>query len=144
MPISSQVRPVLAAALLPLLAVGCGPQAPKLAPVQGRVFYQGTALRGGTIVFTPDASRGGRGPLAGAEIQPDGRFVLRTGDECGAVAGWHRITVLAVELPAEVPAGQRYAVPRSLLPQKYCDPELSGLFREVKPGRENTFDLYLD
>jgi hypothetical protein len=130
--------------LLFLVGAGCGTKPPKLTPVRGQVFYQGMPMRGGTIVFTPDSDRGGRGPLARAEIQADGRYVLRTEDELGAVAGWHRITVMAVETPAAVPTSQRFVVPRLLLPSKYCDPELSGLLREVKPGQENQFDLYLD
>jgi hypothetical protein len=107
------------------------------------VFFRGTALSGGTIVFAPDAARGGRGPLAWAEIQTDGSYVLQTGNEIGAVPGCHRVTVLAVEVPA-VSAGHRFVEPRPLLPLKYSDPELSALVRDVKAGQENTFDLYLE
>ena len=132
----------LAAAAL-LAAGGCGSKAAKLAPVRGRVFYKGGALSGGTVVFAPDPDRGGRGPLARGEIQTDGSYALLTGAEPGAVPGCHRVTVLAVEVRA-APAGQRFAEPRPLLPLKYSDPELSGLAREVKAGRDNEFDLLLD
>jgi len=127
-----------------LVVTGCGTKAPKLTPVRGKVFFKGSPLHSGTIVFTPDPDRGGRGPLARAEIQADGSFTLRTDEETGAVAGWHRITVLAVEISAAAPAGQRFVEPRLLLPSRYCDPEMSGLLREVKAGQENNFDLYLD
>src|SRR6516225_7750875 len=75
-----------------LAVLGCG-QGEPMTPVHGRVFFHGQPLPGGTIVFTPDAERGGRGPLACGEIDADGRYTLRTGDKPGAVSGWHRITI---------------------------------------------------
>jgi len=116
--------------LLALLA-GCGRPEAKLAPVQGRVFYRGRPLAGGTIVFTPDADRGGSGPLACGEVGPDGHYTLRTGAEPGAVPGWHKITVAGAR-------GDR------LLPRKYSDPEGSGQGREVKAGQANALDLQLE
>ena len=116
--------------LLVLLA-GCGRAEVKLAPVQGRVLYRGRPLAGGTIVFTPDADRGGSGPLACGEIGPDGHYTLHTGDEPGAVPGWHKITVAGAR-------GDR------LLPRRYSDPEGSGQGREVKAGQDNTLDLQLE
>ena len=116
--------------LLVLLA-GCGRAEVKLAPVQGRVLYRGRPLAGGTIVFTPDADRGGSGPLACGEIGPDGHYTLHTGDEPGAVPGWHKITVAGAR-------GDR------LLPRRYSDPEGSGQGREVKAGQTNSLDLDLE
>jgi hypothetical protein len=112
-------------------------------PVRGKVFYQGMPLRGGTIVFTPDPTKGGTGPLARAEIQADGNFVLRTGDRPGAVPGWHRITIVAVDATS-APAGTGYAAPRSLVPVRYRDPDLSGLSWEVREGQANTVELNLE
>lgn len=120
---------------------GCGSSPPALAPVQGVVSYRGTPLTGGMIVFTPDESRGTHGPLAHAIIQPDGSYSLRTGEESGAVPGWHRITVVAVETPGE-PA-PRWLPRRSLLPEKYRDPDLSGLCQEVKANQVNIINLDL-
>lgn len=117
-----------------LLAAGCGDDAPKLAPVRGTVFYRGAPLHGGTIVFAPDADRGGVGPMAQAEIQADGTYILHTGGSKGATPGWHRITVAAAD-------GKEA---RSSLPQRFHDPELSGLSREVQPDRVNTVDLHLE
>ena len=118
-----------------LLAAGCGEQTVRLAPVHGKITYRQGPLSGGTIVFTPDPDRGGRGPLAYAEIQQDGSYTLSTDQKPGAVAGWHRVTILAPQ------AAEGSAL---LLPPRYCDPEQSGLTCEVKPGRENTFDFRLD
>jgi hypothetical protein len=133
----------LSAACLLLLA-GCGDEQPKLAIVHGKVSHDGVPLPGGTIVFTPDSARGNVGPLARAEIQPDGTYSLRTGDQAGATPGWHRVTVVSVEVAALPPPGQRFALPHSLLPPRYRDPDLSGLTCEVKPAQDNVLDFNLD
>jgi hypothetical protein len=111
--------------------------------VRGKVTFRGVPLHTGSIVYAPHGQRGGAGPLARAEIQPDGSYILFTGDKPGAVAGWHRITVIAVEAAAAAP-GEPLALPRLLLPARYGDPELSGLSREVTAGRENRIDFNLE
>ena len=124
-------RPILWGLLL-LLTTGCGGDSDKPAAVQGRVYYLGKPLEGGTIVFTPDPARGGSGPLAVSVIQADGRYRLQSDEKDGAIPGWHRVTV--------APAG----APPHALPPRFSDPELSGQCYEVKPGQENTIDLHLD
>jgi hypothetical protein len=115
-----------------VLAAGCGSGETERVPVYGQVYYRGQPLAGGTLVFTPDTERGGRGPLALAEIGADGRYSLRTDGQPGAVPGWHRVTVAP---SGADPAG---------LPRHYRDPERSGLSREVRPDRANVIDLHLD
>jgi hypothetical protein len=124
------IRPYLCWGLL--LLAGCGRSQPTLASVQGQVFYRGQPLAGGTIVFTPDPQRGGRGPQAWAEISGDGRYTLYTNGQKGAVVGWHRVTI-----------APRTASTESL-PLRYRDPELSGQYVEVHADRINHCDLRLD
>jgi hypothetical protein len=127
-----------------LLAGGCGEAGTSpLAPVRGKVFYKGQTLTTGTIVFAPDAVRGTQGALAQADIQTDGSYTMKSGNHPGAVVGWHRVTVLAIEMPASPPPGQSFSVPRSLLPEKYRDPELSGLTCEVKANKDNEINFHL-
>src|SRR4051812_38651422 len=96
-------RLILAATLaLPLLA-GCGGGG-KLASVRGKFSYKNAPLPAGTIVFSPDENRGNTGPLARADIQPDGSYSLRTGEAPGAAAGWYRVTVVALEAAPSAPA----------------------------------------
>ena len=83
------------AAVLALVAGGCGESKPTLAPVRGHVYFHGVPLAGGAIVFTPDPDRGGHSPLACARIGADGAYVLVTGPDPGAVVGWHRVTLQA-------------------------------------------------
>jgi hypothetical protein len=126
-----------------VLLAGCGGGDDKLPQVQGRVFFRGTPLNGGTIVFTPDPDRGGHGPLAAGEIQPDGRYTLYTGQEPGAVPGWHKVTV-APASPIQPPNNGAGVVPMAVLPRQYSHPERSGQVHEVKPGIGNNIDIYLD
>jgi hypothetical protein len=136
--------PVVALVLL-LSGCGGGTSSDDLLPVQGRIFYRGVAVTHGTIVFSPDAARGGNGALARAEIQPDGRYLLRTGERLGAAAGPYQVSVVAVaKEDASVPNADPSAAPRLLLPPRYRDPEQSGLGCQVEHGKDNTFDFYLD
>jgi hypothetical protein len=121
--------------LLVGLLAGCGGDG-KMPRVEGRVYYRGTPLTGGTIVFSPDPERGGHGPLASAVIGADGRYTLHTGGEPGAVAGWHRVTV--------APAGVEGRPPEPPLPRHYADPERSGHCYEVKPGQLNVIEINLE
>ncbi len=122
-------------AVLAMVAAGCGESKPTLAPVRGHVYYHGVPLAGGAVVFTPDPDRGGRGPLACARIGADGAYVLVTGTEYGAVAGWHRVT-----FQSRAPD----APPEALLPAHYTDPEQSGQSCEVKGGESNVIDFHLE
>ncbi len=127
-----------------VLTLGCGSDPYSPTPVRGKVYFKGTPLKRGTIVFSPDERRGGRGDLARAEIQPDGSFSLKTGDREGAVAGWHRVTIVAVEEMADPGGELDFTEHRSLVPLKYRDPELSGLDYQVEPGKDNHIDFHLD
>jgi hypothetical protein len=132
----------LAAAML-LLLPGCWQAKPTLAPVRGKISYRGMTLQNGTIVFIPDASRGTTGPLSQAVIQTDGSYTLRTELGFGAVPGWHRVTVAAVYSPLTPRAGEAFAAPLSLVPDRYRDPDLSKLVCEVKADQSNVFDFNL-
>jgi hypothetical protein len=136
--------PWAAAAVWLALLAGCAPGPQQFQPVRGKVLYRGSALTQGTIVFTPDASRGYRGPLSYAQIEPDGGYTLHSDDHSGALVGCHRVTVSSVSPTAQLLPGQRFAVPQSLLPEKYRDPDRSGLACEVKGGRENVINFDLD
>jgi hypothetical protein len=131
-------------ALLCCVLAGCGDGTPPPTPVQGKVLYRGVPLAGATIVFTPDASRGGNGRLGRAQAQADGTYSVENDSDPNPMTGWYRVTVLAVQMPSLAGAGQRVAVPYSLVPAKYCDPDLSGLSCEIKPGRENEVNFNLE
>ena len=128
-----------------LVAAGCGGAGHAgFRPVRGRVLYRGVPLGGGTIVFSPDPERGGSGPLALAEIQPDGYYALKTDDRPGAAAGWYRVTVVALQAQAGPATAQAWAPVQSLLPARYRDPELSGLAFQVRDDQDNNADFNLE
>jgi hypothetical protein len=134
----------LAAGMVLILLSGCDSGSESLTMVGGRVSYRGVPLRTGTIVFTPDALRGTTGPLARSDIQPDGTYALETNGSRGVAAGWHRVTIMALEPGASFGPNSDLRTPRSLVPEKYCDPELCGLSRQVRAGQENRIDFDLD
>jgi hypothetical protein len=127
--------------LAALAVLGCG-QGESMTPVHGRVFFHGQPLPGGTIVFAPDAERGGRGPLAYGEIGGDGHYTLRTCDKLGTNPGWYRVTIAPPTLAAA--PGQAVLPPAVEIPRKYSDPEQSGLLREVQPGKSGEQDFHLE
>jgi hypothetical protein len=130
-------------ALLLFPLPGCQQGTAPLAPVQGHISYRGMWLQNGTIVFIPDATRGTSGPLSQAVIQADGSYNLRTDQGFGAVPGWHRVTVAAVYASSAPVGREQFAIPLSLVPDRYRDPDLSRLVCEVKADQANVFDFNL-
>jgi hypothetical protein len=129
---------------LVLACTGCGSGAATLTPVHGKVSVNGVPLHTGTIIFTPDPMRGTLGPLAHAEIQPDGTYTLATGDQPGAADGWYRVTIVALEPSFNPAQPDARLLPHSLLPDKYRDPELSGLVCEIRARQDNCIDFNLE
>jgi hypothetical protein len=132
------------AAVLFALVSGCELGSQRLALVRGKVSFKGSPLNRGTIVFTPDAERGTSGSIARSDIGPDGSYTLHTKGLPGAAVGWHRVTVMAMDREATAGPDGALVMPRSLLPEKYCDPQLSGLSCQVRGGQENPLDFDLD
>jgi hypothetical protein len=130
-------------ALCLLLTTSCQQANLPLSPVHGKISYHGLLLQGGTVVFTPDSSRGTTGPQAQAQIQSDGSYTLQCGKGYGAVPGWHRVTVACVAPSSSAFGGESFAIPQSLLPDRYRDPQLSKLVCQVKPDQPNVFDFNL-
>jgi hypothetical protein len=125
----------LVAAALAFLA-GCE-GGESLMPVRGKISYRGIPLRSGFVVFSADAERGTDGPIASGSIDSDGTYSLKTGEKEGIAPGWYRVTVAAV-------ADNRSEVPIELIPDKYRDPQLSGLHCQVKRGHDNVIDFDLE
>lgn len=130
------------AALLLVVVIGCGPKGPKQYPVTGTVRYQGKALPLGTVVFVPED-----GPISGpVRIDQDGRYRLE------AVAGRHAVAVVAVpprtggrpDPHAEGGVDWTGAPEvKSLIPDKYCRYDTSGVTVVVEARASNTIDIDL-
>lgn len=153
-----RVWPVLAGCGIALGAVGCGSDdgRPPLARVSGTVTYKGKPLAGAAIVFLPE-KQGIRSALSVTDEQ--GRYKLWTyekGD--GAPVGNHQVTV-ALRGPPEKAAlhpsvkgknlGEAYyeqvaATGKPLIPEKYFNPDTSGLTANVVKGKDNVVDFDLE
>jgi hypothetical protein len=131
---------------LPAL-LGCADAARELAPVVGRVTYEGKPLANADVVFAPE--NGDR--VASGRTDQEGHYRLGTlvaGD--GAIVGSHRVTISArgPDKPGPpgfvgsgLPGGDK--VPgEPLIPEKYFSPETSGISRDVQLGN-NEFDFDL-
>jgi hypothetical protein len=138
------------------LLSGCG--GPKVAPVRGKVTYDGKPVTGGKIMFYPESGR-----MAIGEIGADGTYTLTTfhsGD--GALVGPHRVAIEStsvgpgtmqspksieeeIELSKKGAPGGKILVAGKvewLVPQKYSLPETSGLTAKVGSGpNEINFDI---
>jgi hypothetical protein len=137
---------LVASAAAALCALGgCGQRRP-LAPVTGRVLYEGEPLRFGSVMFQPET-----GQPATALIQPDGTFTLSTvGEGAGAALGRNRVRITCYEgqRPDRGPSGGagESGLGRLLIPRKYAGYETSGLTVDVRAeGNEPfVFDLHDD
>jgi hypothetical protein len=125
---------LLAGCLIP----GCWEKGPSNTSVKGQVFYNGRLLTRGTIVFTADCDRGGTGDMVCSQINSNGNYDLKPKHSEGIEPGWYRVTILALEEPSS------FGETRSLLPERYRDPNLSGLSVEVLPDQVNIKDFHLD
>lgn len=119
-----------------LILVGCAKTTPQTAPVNGKVVFNGKPLTTGTVVTIPDAGRGAHGVIGA-----DGSFTLQTFEKNdGAILGRHRVGVMAVMAGKKGPEG---GYGKSLIPDRYNNPESSGLNIEVESGKTNTPTLEL-
>lgn len=134
------LRAMVVSSLL-VLFIGCGgaPAGPKLYAVQGKVTVEGEPLPNATVTFQPES-----GPIATGVTNASGEFTLKTGTAEGAVAGTHRVAVVATtgekimenptpdDLAAMSTSGkQETSQPKSLIPERYSKFETSQLTATV-------------
>ncbi len=125
---------------------------PGTIPVRGKVIYGGKPLAEGEVLYNPvDAS----GRRARGVIQSDGTFRLTTienGD--GALPGEYRIAVVAYAPhpgepgrtePTDTDARIARSIKRGfLIPERYIDPETSGLSDVVDKQHSGYKELILE
>jgi len=134
----------LAACLLSIVA-GCGGEPFKLIPVSGKVTYaDGSLIPGDQILvrFVPDQEAVEGKPVppaATGEVNPqDGTFEGLTTHKYldGAVAGKHKVTVVAMKT---APDGS--LAPSRAVPEKYQDAATTPLTWEVVAGKPAEFKV---
>ena len=129
-----------AVAIIPVLLSGCGSgNSLDLAPVTGKVTFQGEPLDHGTVIFFPPG--GTKGPQASGMIQPDGSFTMKTSSKAGAVVGKHKVMVQCRRVVT--PEEAKYLVMGELLiPRQYANPNSTPLQIDVEKGG-NEFPIEL-
>lgn len=138
-----------AAVVLALAVAGCGGDG-KLprAPVTGRVTYKGKPVSGAAISFIPETA-GWRAAVG--KTDADGRYLLGTYDpDDGAPVGRCKVSLSLRGPGKRLKPGMGAAAAEELMeqgdpliPQRYFDPEKSGLAFTVEKGKENVFDIEL-
>jgi hypothetical protein len=106
-----------------LLVIGCGRG--DLAPVNGTVNYHGQPLKDGTIGFIPEHGRPAYGKIVDGKIVEVTTFTR--GD--GVPFGHHKVQIQAISN-----ANAMYARHKSLIPERYADPNKSGLAADINKG----------
>lgn len=125
-------RLIVPVVLIAVAVAGCSRNdLPELAPVTGKVTLDGTPIKTGLISFVPDSARGTDGTPGIGNIDESGAYRVTTLDADGAQVGFHKVRAYVLE--GGVPA----------IPERYLDPETSGLAFEVKANQENVFDVEL-
>lgn len=110
-----------AAMLCCIAAMGCGgSDGPKLVTVSGHVMSQGEPVVGISLVFHP-----AKGPVASAETDANGCFVLKTGARTGVVPGPQIVTATTLYESVHPETGAKSSLSSRTVPPRYSDPEQS-------------------
>ncbi len=133
---------LVVAVLLATVAGGCG-QSDGLVRVGGTVTYRGQPLPNALVVFMPETP--GLLPASGL-TDASGRYeLMSTAPGDGVAVGKHRVTVTARGLAKELAEGelpsQFFEDGPPLIPEKYFQPDTSGLTAEVKSDATLDFKL---
>ena len=126
---------LLAATAVTVLVIGCGRgDGPTLAPVAGTVTHNQQPLAEGTITFYPAAGRPAYGKIQNGQIVE----VTTLDPNDGVTVGTSRVSIQSVEQGADM-----YTESKSRIPERYANPEQSGLTAEITEGQTNdlTFGL---
>jgi hypothetical protein len=139
---------VLWGCLLGLLVAGCGGgeggiSAPKLAPVEGVVYFNGQPLPNASLAFYPE-----KGPAGVAIADASGKFKVKTNGSNGAPIGTCLVTVSDGSKPDEEPppadGNEMQLLKKRTLPAKYSSKDTTDLVVEVIEGGVTDLKLDLD
>jgi predicted small lipoprotein YifL len=111
-------------------AAGCGAKGPKLYPVSGKILIDDKAPEHATVVFHPGGPTDPDLVKPHGKVRADGTYTLTTyTSDDGAPAGDYIVTV---EL--WLSKGRGDEGPKSQLPERFANPEKSGLKATVGEG----------
>jgi len=118
-----------------LALAGCGGSGLDTVAVDGTVAYDGKPLEIGVVRFVPVNPEG---MMATGTLQPGGQYKLSTRNSDGIVEGEYKVTVESFLIDDTVPDKDRelgIGGKTSAIPEKYSDPEKSGLKETIDGSR---------
>ena len=86
---------LLAACLLAVVSLGCGPRGPSLGQVTGTVTLDGKPLPGVSVTFMPES-----GGVASGITDASGKYEITHSDGKGAPVGKNKVAVKTMNAPA--------------------------------------------
>lgn len=126
-------------AMLVIVACGCEPTQ-KTAALTGKVTLDGKPLTQGSVLFT--ASGGEKRNAAAGDIKADGSYAVQIGQTEKLIVGEYIAVVVSREPSTPHPDGGPPTPGALITPEKYGNPQTSGLRYNVRPG-ENVIDIVL-
>jgi hypothetical protein len=121
--------------VIPFGVTACNSDKIYTVPAEGTVTYKGKPLEKGQVQFLPT-----EGPAAVGMIE-DGKFILGTnGVGNGAPPGKYRVTVFSY---TNVKSKFGETTSKSVIPNRYTNPDSSGLVEEVPDAGKKDFKIEL-
>lgn len=127
-----------AGAIVALAIAGCGKKAPPIAPVTGKVTYEGKPLPGRAVIhFMSDAGFG-----SSCEVQPDGTFLLGSEYGKGIPLGKYKVSIMP-PIPSPLDTKADVHPNYYFIPRKYRDFGTNDFSAEITADGANkfTFDM---
>jgi len=144
------VGPLLAG--FALLIAGCGDRPIDTSMAEGTVTFNGQAVEGANVMFSPVTA--GSGSPAYATTDATGRFVLQTQQGAagaGTTAGEYKVTISKVQMVGTgkkqmTPEGVEEEImePKEVLPRQYKLQSSTPLTATVVEGQPNVFEFNLE
>ncbi len=112
----------------------------KTAALSGKITLDGKPITQGSVLFT--ASGGEKRNAASGDIKADGSYAVQIGQTEKLIVGEYIAVVVSREPSTPHPDGGPPTPGALITPEKYGDPQTSGLRYNVRPG-ENIIDIVL-
>jgi hypothetical protein len=131
-----RLAPLALALVAPFWMVACGSGGIPTVPSEGTVTFKGQPLATGQVLFQPET-----GPPGVTGLIENGKFTLGTNvDGDGAPPGKYRVAVFSYK---DVRLAGGETASRSIIPDRYTNPEKSGLVVEIPKGGKNDIKIEL-
>jgi hypothetical protein len=121
----------------------CGKhEAETLLPVRGRILLDGKPVTRGSVSLRPEGTKTWDQPTG--MIGSNGEYVVYTSGREGVPPGKYRVVVFVTDARESSSGAAHPGLPRSLIPERYNDPQQTPFHVEVTPHPSpGAYDLEL-